>query len=94
MAHAIKPSGLPQWLGILAFGAASLALPGTSGALSWKPAHIVIVIEENHGFSQIIGNPRAPYLNRLATAGALFTEAHGVVHPSQPNYLALFSGST
>jgi hypothetical protein len=94
MARAIKPFGLPNWLGILAFGASCLALPGASGALSWKPAHIVIVIEENHGFAQIIGNPRAPFLNRLAAAGALFTDSHGVVHPSQPNYLALFSGST
>jgi acid phosphatase len=59
-----------------------------------QPDHIVIVIEENHGFNGIIGNPRAPYINKLAGEGALFTDAHGVTHPSQPNYIALFSGST
>ena len=58
-----------------------------------KPNHIVIVIEENKGFDQIVGNPNAPYINSLIKNGLLFTDAHGVWHPSQPNYLALFSGS-
>lgn len=59
-----------------------------------RPDHIVIVVEENKSFAQIIGNPAAPYINALAGRGALFTQSYGVTHPSQPNYLALFSGST
>src|SRR5665213_972402 len=59
-----------------------------------KPAHIVIVMEENHGFDQIIGSQNAPFINKLAKEGTLFTNAHSVTHPSEPNYLALFSGST
>lgn len=59
-----------------------------------KPDHVVIVIEENHGYGQIIGNPDAPWVNALAKRGMLFTQSYGVTHPSQPNYLALFSGST
>ncbi len=58
-----------------------------------KPDHIVIVIEENHSFDQIIGSKNASYINQLAKEGALFTNAHGVTHPSQPNYIAIFSGS-
>jgi phosphatidylinositol-3-phosphatase len=58
------------------------------------PAHVVVVIEENHGYSQIIGSPQAPYINTLATQGALFTKSYALTHPSQPNYLGLFSGST
>ena len=42
----------------------------------------------------MIGNPAAPFLNGLARRGALFTNSHAVAHPSEPNYLALFSGST
>jgi phosphatidylinositol-3-phosphatase len=57
------------------------------------PAHIIIVIEENHGYSEIIGSPSAPYINSLASQGASFTNIHGETHPSQPNYLALYSGS-
>lgn len=59
-----------------------------------RPDHVVIVIEENHGYSSIIGSTNAPYITHLSKEGALFTDAHGVTHPSQPNYLAFFSGST
>jgi phospholipase C len=59
-----------------------------------SPAHIVVVMEENHSYSQIIGSPDAPYVNTLADEGASFTNSHAISHPSQPNYLALFSGST
>jgi acid phosphatase len=31
------------------------------------PTHVVVVIEENHGYSQIIGSSQAPYINTLAT---------------------------
>jgi hypothetical protein len=58
------------------------------------PDHIVVVVEENHGYSQIIGNPDAAYINSLVEAGTLFTNYHALAHPSQPNYFALFSGST
>jgi acid phosphatase len=75
------------WLLLLA------AQPSLSSELP-RPDHIVIVIEENKSFTQIIGNREAPYINELAKRGALFTQSYGVTHPSQPNYLALFSGST
>ncbi|MBR7837283.1 acid phosphatase [Actinospica durhamensis] len=58
------------------------------------PAHIVIVMEENHSYSDIIGNSSAPYMNTLASEGALMTSSYGVTHPSEPNYMALFYGST
>src|SRR5258708_36025068 len=59
-----------------------------------RPDHVVIVIEENHSYAEIIGSANAPYINSLAAMGALFTNSFGVTHPSEPNYLALFSGST
>ncbi|HTZ45629.1 MAG TPA: alkaline phosphatase family protein [Jatrophihabitans sp.] len=59
-----------------------------------RPDHVVVVMEENHSYSDIIGSSSAPYINSLATGGALFTQSFGVTHPSEPNYLALFSGST
>lgn len=54
----------------------------------------MIVIEENHAAASILGNSAAPYINSLASQGALFTDSTAVAHPSQPNYVALFSGST
>jgi phosphatidylinositol-3-phosphatase len=73
----------------------SLALP--------RPDHVVIVIMENHSYGQIIGSADAPNINALALDGANFVNApadptgatsgsHGLRHPSQPNYLELFSG--
>ena len=56
--------------------------------------HIVIVVEENHGYSQIIGNSNAPFINSLIPLGALLTHDHAITHPSLPNYLALYAGST
>jgi hypothetical protein len=56
--------------------------------------HVVVVIFENHSFDQIIDPNRAPFIYGLATGGALFVNAFAVSHPSQPNYFALFSGST
>lgn len=59
-----------------------------------RPEHVIVVMEENHAYSQIIGSPEAPYINTLASEGASFTQSYAITHPSQPNYLALFSGST
>jgi acid phosphatase len=67
---------------------------GASTAGLPRPAHVVVVIEENKSYSDIIGDPSAPYINALASRGALFTSAAAVAHPSEPNYLAIFSGST
>ena len=56
--------------------------------------HVVIVMEENESDSRIYGDARAPYLNGLKDGGVYFTQSYAVTHPSQPNYLALFSGAT
>jgi phosphatidylinositol-3-phosphatase len=67
-------------------------------ALPGPPAydHVVIVIEENKGYDQIIGSSSggaAPYINSLASQGALFTSYYAHFHPSQPNYIELLAGS-
>lgn len=58
------------------------------------PDHFVIVVEENHNYWSIIGNPNAPFINSLAAEGTLFTNSYAITRPSEPNYLALLSGST
>jgi hypothetical protein len=83
---------------LILFGMAALAgssrASAQSGGAPPRPDHVVIVIEENHAYSEIIGNSSAPYINSLASQGALFTSSYAITHPSQPNYIALFSGST
>jgi phosphatidylinositol-3-phosphatase len=55
--------------------------------------HIVIVIEENKDYEQIILNKDAAFINQLAADGALFTNMFGEEHYSEGNYFWLFSGS-
>jgi acid phosphatase len=60
-----------------------------------RPDHILIVIEENRSYREIMDEEnRDSYIHALARRGALYTNSFGVTHPSQPNYLAIFSGST
>jgi acid phosphatase len=74
--------------------------------------HVVVVVEENHSYSEVLGPISSPatlpfwtytpatflnyarYMRNLAREGASLRNAHAETHPSQPNYLALFSGST
>ncbi len=71
---------------------------GTAGTMPTASSlprfdHVVVVIEENHGYSEIVGANSAPYINSLAAQGMSFTNSHATAHPSEPNYLDLFSGS-
>jgi acid phosphatase len=59
-----------------------------------QPSHVVIVIEENRSQANIIGNRSAPFINALAARGAMMAQSFAETHPSEPNYLALFAGST
>ena len=56
--------------------------------------HIVVVVMENHSLSEIIGSAQAPYINSLAQNGAVLTNYSGIAHPSEPNYFAMYAGST
>src|ERR1700722_12464132 len=54
--------------------------------------HVFIVVEENHSYGSVIGNPGMPYLNGLATANGLATQYFADAHPSLPNYFELTMG--
>jgi hypothetical protein len=95
------PSGGARYLGMLVLvflnpgvnGQTTIAEVRAVAASIPVPTHVIVVMEENHGYAEIIGSGQAPYINTLATQGALFTNSCAITHPSQPNYLALFSGS-
>src|SRR5215831_2205646 len=55
--------------------------------------HVFLIIMENHGFSQIINNPNAPFTNKLAKSANLATNYFAVAHPSLTNYLEIVGGS-
>jgi len=54
--------------------------------------HVVLIVEENSSYSQVIGNPAMPYLNSLATQHGLATQYYANTHPSIGNYFMLTTG--
>jgi phosphatidylinositol-3-phosphatase len=82
--------------------AAVLALAASASAKSHPPnrshlknfQHVWVVMMENTSYDTLIGNPNAPWINAAAARYGLATSYYGVTHPSQPNYVAVTSGST
>ncbi|MGH9418713.1 MAG: alkaline phosphatase family protein, partial [Thermoanaerobaculia bacterium] len=56
--------------------------------------HVYLIVMENHEYGTIVGNTNAPYLNSLIATYGLAANYDAIGHPSEPNYVALFAGST
>ncbi len=71
----------------LSFGVSAQTVP--------TPDHVVILLLENYGYADIIGNTNSPYINSLVSDpnAALFTQSFALSHPSQPNYIMFYSGN-
>jgi phosphatidylinositol-3-phosphatase len=54
--------------------------------------HVFLLIMENEGYNQVIGNSHAPIINALAQDYGLATNYRGVADPSEPNYVAMLGG--
>ena len=57
-----------------------------------QAAKVVLVVLENTNADEA-HDPKYPFLWRLASEGAYLSNYRAVAHPSQPNYVALVSGS-
>src|SRR5258706_2491615 len=56
--------------------------------------HVFVIMMENTGYSHLIGDPNAPWINAAAAQYGFARNYTGVSHPSQPNYIAATSAST
>src|ERR1035437_9234084 len=54
--------------------------------------HVVVLVEENHSYSSVIGSASMPYLNSLAKNYSLLTNYYANTHPSIGNYLEMTTG--
>jgi len=75
---------------------AALVAAATGHAAAARPVvppanHVVVVVMENKAADMVLAQP---YVASLAAGGATFMSSYGVTHPSQPNYIALWAGST
>jgi hypothetical protein len=68
----------------------------TGGGATTLPAldSIYVIVLENQSGNDVIRSHSMPYLASLIARGAVATGYRAITHPSQPNYLALFSGDT
>src|ERR1700693_4774262 len=56
--------------------------------------HVFVIMMENESYETLIGNPNAPWINSALAMYGFGAQYYGVAHPSQPNYIAVTSGST
>jgi len=82
------------------FSAIAMALLATTGVgAAWadddgpKVDHVIVIMMENHGYSEIIGSPYMPFTNKEAAQANLATNYFAVAHPSLTNYLEVVGGS-
>src|SRR5437667_12287490 len=71
--HGRKSTAVAVCLSLFAGAGVLSSVPAQGQTGVPRPDHVVIVIEENHSYDEIIGSTKAPYINSLAQQGALFT---------------------
>lgn len=89
----LRKAALGIVAGALATAAFAQGNPNPSGIPHLD--HVFLIMMENHGYQQVIGNPNEPYLNGLIASGQvnLATNYFAVGHPSLTNYLEVVGGS-
>ncbi|HEX8025196.1 MAG TPA: alkaline phosphatase family protein [Candidatus Limnocylindrales bacterium] len=98
--HAARPTHKPRPTPSPTAVPTATAAPTPTAAPTATPppvpnfGHVFVILMENEESTSIIGNSSAPYINGLATQYGYTTNYTAVSHPSEPNYLALWSGST
>lgn len=99
----LKPAQIPQLLSFLGAIVTLAVLQLACGSHGLDPqtpvppslsafSHVLLVVEENHSYSDVIGSSAMPYLNSLASQYGLATQYFANGHPSIPNYLMLTTG--
>lgn len=63
----------------------------TSAGQAQAQHHVFVIVMENHSFEEALSGP---FTASVAARYGVANDYHAVSHPSEPNYLALTSGST
>lgn len=88
-------AGIAATIATLAFASTTTA-GATITTTSAVPRldHVIVIMEENNGFTDVIGNKAAPNLNYLARTFGLETKYYGLSSDSsETNYVGLLGGS-
>ena len=90
---------LGMWMACLGLAGAlqaCAALPSAAGGREGVPryAHIVVILEENKDYAQMLDPAVAPNITAWSKQYGAATQFYGEVHPSEANYVALLGGDT
>jgi len=55
--------------------------------------HVFVIMMENHGYDQVVGNPNDPFVNQYIKSANFASNYFAVGHPSLTNYLEVVGGS-
>ena len=88
------------FIAIVLLGILELACGGGSSSSVQTPvagdppafSHVILLVEENHNYSEVVGSSSMPYLNSLISQYGLATQYFANSHPSLPNYFVLTTG--
>jgi phospholipase C len=82
-------------LSVLGIAAASSAFSAEGVIPSGIPHldHVWVIMEENHGYSQVVGNPNLPFTNDWISFANTASNYFAIAHPSLTNYLEITGGS-
>jgi len=81
-------------VGSLCILVSAFSFSASAGQQTTPWAHfkkIMIIVLENTDYDEAL---KQPFMSKLTQQGALFTNFNAESHPSQPNYIAMVSGST
>src|SRR5450432_3485845 len=73
---------------------ATLAASAAPASALPRYAHVLVIVEENKDYAQVLSGAFAPNLSRLARTYGEATNFFSEVHPSEANYVALVGGDT
>jgi hypothetical protein len=89
---------MKRLLAVSATCLAALAVSAIAAASSPSSAqahlkHVFVIVLENHSQTSVIDDANAPFLTSLAHTYGMASSYYGVTHPSEPNYVAMITGS-
>ena len=91
VAVAAASAGALNLAGATAASRITASTPCVGSAAPVHYQHVILIVEENHSYSQVIG--KQPYETALAKACGLASNYRALSYPSLPNYIGMTSGA-
>jgi len=88
----VTPSATTTYTATAQGAGGTAQAPATVTVQGLAFGHVILLMEENHSYSSVIGSSSMPYLNSLAQKYGLATQYYANTHPSIGNYFELTTG--